>query len=143
MTLERLLIEIGGIGIDDRLINFSAAGSSIYQLNDMTVKDYPILYISPTGTHTITENITSYALTLFYIDRLLEDSSNDVDIHSTAIEVLKNIIRKIDRLDDVVYVSDEYSIQLFTETEKMKDRVNGAYATITVDILNTEICGVD
>lgn len=143
MTLERLLLEIGNIGINDKLINYAAAGSSIYSLNAMTIRNYPILYVSPTGTHTVTENLTTYALTLFYIDRLVEDSTNDVDIHSAGIEVLKNIIRKIDFLEGVVDVDNTYSIQLFTETEKMSDRCNGAFAQINVTIQNETICGIN
>lgn len=142
MTLQTLLNIIGEIGIRDRLINFSCAGSSIYQINDLTVVDYPILYTTPAGTHNVTPNYTSYELTLYYIDRLLEDNSNDVNIHSVGVEVLKNIINKIKAVEDVVEVEDEYDIILFTDTEKMKDRCSGAYATIKVSVLNNTICSI-
>lgn len=140
MTLEGLLYAIGQIGINDKLINFAAAGGSIYEINDLTVRDYPILYVSPTGTHRMSENYTTYQVTIFFIDRLLEDNSNGVAIHSTAVEVLKNIIKKIAVLEGVAGISDEYTIQLFTETEKMKDRCNGAYATIEIMLLNESTC---
>lgn len=140
MTLEGLLYAIGQIGINDKLINFAAAGGSIYEINDLTIRDYPILYVSPTGTHRMSENYTTYQVTIFFIDRLLEDNSNGVAIHSTAVEVLKNIIKKIAVLEDVAGISDEYTIQLFTETEKMKDRCNGAYATIEIMLLNESTC---
>lgn len=140
MTLQGLLTGIGQIGINDRMINFAGAGGSIYELNDLDIRNYPILYVSPTGTHRISDNYTTYELSIFYIDRLADDSSNAVDIHSTAIEVLKNIIRKASLLDGVVGISEEYTIQLFTETEKMKDRCNGAYATVSFTIINDSAC---
>lgn len=143
MTLYALLNTIGDLGIKDKLINYSCAGSSIYQINDLPIRDYPILYCSPTGTHNVTENFTTYQLTLYYIDRLLEDSSNDVNIHSVGIEVLKNIINKIKKLDDVIEVGENYDITLFTETERMKDRTNGAFATIEVSVLNNSICPIE
>lgn len=140
MTLQALLNIIGSIGIEDKLINFAGAGGSIYDINDLTIRDYPILYVSPTGTHRVEENFTSYQLTIFYIDRLLEDNSNGTNIHSTGVEVLKNIIRKVATLDGVIGVSDEYTINLFTETERMKDRCNGAYATLEITVLNDYVC---
>lgn len=140
MTLQALLNIIGSIGIEDKLINFAGAGGSIYEINDLTIRDYPILYVSPTGTHRVEENFTSYQLTIFYIDRLLEDNSNGTNIHSTGVEVLKNIIRKVATLDGVIGVSDEYTINLFSETERMKDRCNGAYATLEITVLNDYIC---
>lgn len=140
MTLQALLNIIGSIGIEDKLINFAGAGGSVYEINDLTIRDYPILYCSPTGTHRVEDNFTTYSIVLFYIDRLLEDNSNGTNIHSTGVEVLKNIIRKVATLDGVVSVSDEYTINLFTETERMKDRCNGAYATLEITVLNDYIC---
>ena len=140
MTLQALLNIIGSIGIEDKLINFAGAGGSVYEINDLTIRDYPILYCSPTGTHRVEDNFTTYSIVLFYIDRLLEDNSNGTNIHSSAVEVLKNIIRKAARLDEVISISDEYTINLFTETEKMKDRCNGAYATVEFTVANDYIC---
>lgn len=142
MTLERLLLEIGQVGIKDKLINFSCGGSSIFEINSLTIKEYPILYISPTGNHNVTENYTEFELTLYYIDRLLEDSSNDVNIHSVGIEALKNIINKIKRIDGVLDVSNEYTIILFKETEGMSDRCSGAYAQVRVTVQNGNNCGL-
>lgn len=142
MTLQGILTAIGNLSINDRLVGLAAAGNSIYEVNDLTVCNYPLLFISPTGTHRISDNYTSYALTLFYIDRLAEDNSNSVAIHSTAIEVLKNLIRKIRGLEGVVDISDEYAINLFTEQEKFKDRCNGAYATLEVTLVNDTVCAI-
>jgi len=142
MTLSRLLNTIGIIGVRDKLVNFTGCGGSVYELNDLSIHNYPILYVSPTGTHRVEENYTTYQLTIFYIDRLLEDNSNAVDIHSAAVEILKNIIRAIENTDGVIGVSDEYSINLFTETEKFKDRCNGAYATVEISVVNDTVCEV-
>lgn len=140
MTLEYILEEISKVALNDELVNYSCAGGSIYELNHSTIKAYPLFYTSPTGQHKYERNTTTYALTLFYIDRLLEDSSNDVQIHSTAIESLKEIIKRIKEIDGVISVSNEVTIQLFTETERMADRCSGAYANINVRVKNDNIC---
>lgn len=140
MTLQGLLTALGNIAINDRMVSWAGAGSSVYSINDLTIRDYPIFFASPTGTHRVEDNWTTYQLTLFFIDRLLEDNSNDMDIQSTAIEVLKNLIKKAAEQDGVVAVSDEYTITLFVDTEKFKDRCSGAYATVEFSIKNDSTC---
>lgn len=140
MTLEKLLYRIGEMGIRNKVINYSAAGSSIYEINANTIKSYPILFSSPTGNHKITDNMSEYEITLYYIDRLLNDSGNDIQIFSTAIEQLKYIIRNIDNMSDVLEVSEEYEIVNFTETEALNDRTAGAYTTIRINTKNQSDC---
>lgn len=140
MTLENLLYNIGKTAIKNKVINYAAAGSSIFELNAETIVDYPLLFASPTGNHEVRVNTTDYEITLYYIDRLLRDSANDVQIFSTGVEQLKLIMRMIENIDGVVEVADTYSISNFAETEKMNDSVAGAFATVTITVLNTSEC---
>lgn len=143
MTLENLLALITEIGLNDRLVNFAACGNSVYDINSYQIKNYPLLFVSPTGMQGVSERFVTYTLTIFYIDRLLTDNSNQIQIHSIAIDALKNIINKIEAFDDVIEVEDNYNITLFTENEKFSDVCNGAFATIRVKTLNNSTCGVE
>lgn len=136
MTLKILLKEIGEMGKAQKLINFSAAGTSLDQINGMEVKWYPLLFSSPTGTHTVAENTTTFEITLYYIDRLLTDYSNDIDIFSSAIENLKNLINGIKTIPGVLDVVDNYTIRNFASTEKMNDSLAGAYAQVRIMVAN-------
>ncbi len=137
MTLKTLIDRIGKLAIDEKIINFSAAGNDIYSLNGMNIDGYPVLFTCPAGTHTVRDNTTTYSLTLFYIDRLLEDGSNDIDIYSVSIEQLKNLILKIDNIIGVLGVEEVYTITNFeTDPGKMDDFCGGAYATIKVKTSN-------
>jgi len=140
MTLKYLLNEISKTAIRQKCINYAAAGSDIYQLNALRVDSYPVLFTSPTGNHTVNENTTTYEVTIYYLDRLTEDNSNDIDIQSTAIEQLKNMVRWIAVFDGVVSVSEEYQITNFIETEAFNDRIAGAYCTIEIEVLNNFTC---
>lgn len=140
MTLKYLLNAISTKSINQKCINYAAAGSDIYQLNVLRVDAYPVLFTSPTGNHSVNENTTIYELTLYYLDRLTEDNVNDIDIQSAAIEQLKNIVRHIATIDGVIRVSEEYSITNFIETEAFNDRLCGAYTTIQVEVLNNFVC---
>lgn len=140
MTLKYLLNTISTTAINQKVINYSAAGSDIYQLNALRVDSYPVLFTSPTGNHIVNENTTTYELTLYYLDRLTEDNINDIDIQSVAIEQLKNMVKHIATFDGVVSVSEEYNITNFIETEAFDDRLGGAFCTIQIEVLNSFIC---
>ena len=140
MTLKNLIDNIAKLAIDQKCINYSAAGTSIYQLNPKQVDAYPVLFQSPTGDHIVNENTTTYEITLYYLDRLTEDSINDIVIYSASIEQLKNIVRGIELLDGVLKVVDGYTITNFADTESFDDRLCGAYTTIQITVTNTDTC---
>lgn len=143
MTLKSLLDQIGEMGKAQELIEFSAAGTSLAQINPMEIKWYPLLFSSPTGTHQIKEDTKTFAITLYYCDRLLEDYSNDIDILSSSIENLQNLINGIKTIPGVVDVDATYTIRNFANTEKMNDSLAGAYADIKVTVPNDTVCFVD
>lgn len=140
MTLETLIYNIGELALKNNLVNAYFAGGSLYELNAETINEYPIIFLTPAGDHTVKENTTRFSLTIYYADRLWDDDRNETDICSAAIETLKNLMRQISYLDWVAYVQEEPSIRLFTETERMNDRVAGAYMQVWVEILNASTC---
>ena len=140
MTLKQLLISISDYAIHKKLINYSCAGSSIYAINPKEINSYPILFASPTGNHSVTPDTTEYQITLYYLDRLLADSSNDIDIFSSGIEILKDLINGIKNINGIVDVSEDYNVINFTETERLNDRIAGAYTTVDITVLNASLC---
>lgn len=135
-TLEQL---ISNLAISLKGVSYACAGASVYDINSLTVRNYPLVYTSPTGTQDVQDNTTSYELTIFYIDRLLEDNSNDNDIFSTAIETLKILAKKIESFEGVLNV-ERNGITLFTEKEKFSDRCAGAFMNITTLAANNNVC---
>lgn len=140
MNLKSLLVAIGEMGKQQKLINFSAAGTSLDQINGINVEWYPALFSSPTGNHNVLDNTTTYEITLYYIDRLLPDYSNDLDVLSSAVENLKNLVVGIRSIPGVVEVLNNYTIRNFANTEKMNDSLAGAYAVIRVKVANDTVC---
>lgn len=143
MTLKYLTDRIGELAIREKLVNYCASAGSIGALNPLTVNQYPVLFITPSGSHRVEESTCTYTLTLTYIDRLLSGNDNDIDIYSTSIEELKNLINGIRLIDGVVSVDVEYDIRNFTDTEALNDKVSGSYATIRIVTLEDTICWVD
>lgn len=140
MTLQTLINEISKLAIKQKCVNEALGGTDIYSINGMTIKDYPLLFASPTGGHRFNGNTTEYTITLYYLGRLLDDFSNDITLLSTAVEQLKNIIYGIGTIKGVVGVEENYDIVNFTETEAFDDKLAGAYATIRIEAINETIC---
>lgn len=140
MTLQNLIDTIARFGIQNKIINCSMAGSSIYDINGDTIDGYPLLFTSPTGTHRVERDTTTYEITLYYLDRLVQDRSNEMNVLSTAVEALKNIIWGIANLDGIVDVTESLNIRNVTETEVFADAVAGAYVTFEVKVLNAFTC---
>ena len=92
MNLLELCKNLGEMAKAQELVNYSAAGSSLGEIHPLQLDWYPLFFIIPSGTHTVYDDTTRYDLTLYYVDRLLEDNSNTIDIFSSAIENLKNIL---------------------------------------------------
>ncbi len=140
MTLEALQYLVTDLALKHNLVNCAMSGPSIYAINPEDIKEYPLIFVSPTGTHTIKENTTRYSLTFFYMDRLFEDSSNEETINSAGIETLRNLKLQLSKIEVVTDIQEDADIRLFTETERMADRVAGAYMTIWIETLNPSTC---
>lgn len=141
MSLEFLLNELCELGIRHNLVNYTAAGGSIYQLNSETIDSYPFFFFSPTEDIRIEKNFTTYGLVVFYVDRLIGDNMNDTQVYSNGTLAIQNLMRQVKAMDGIVGV-DDYSIRVFSETEKMADKVNGAYARVNITTLNSYNCSI-
>lgn len=141
MSLELLIQVLCEFGLKRNLVNWASAGPSIYAINPEEIKNYPFLFISPTERIQVGKNTTEYGLTIYYADRLLDDSSNETQIFSMGAETLTNFLRQIENLEGIVEVSDP-SIRLFTNSEKMQDRLSGAYTVVTITVLNSANCPI-
>ena len=72
MNLQELCRSLGEMAKAQELVQFSAAGASLAEINPLQVNYYPLFFIIPSGTHMVKDDTTRYDLTLYYIDRLLE-----------------------------------------------------------------------
>ena len=141
MSLELFLNIICDLAIKRNLVNYAAAGPSIYQLNAETIDSYPFIFVSPTNDVVTRKNFTDYTITLFYVDRLLSDNMNETHIFSIANDTLVNLLRQLKSLEGIVDVG-EPTVRLFTESEKLNDKCAGAYAQVTITVLNDANCPV-
>lgn len=140
MTLKNLTDKIAKLAIEQKCINYSCAGTSLYQINPKEVDAYPVLFQAPSGDHQVNDNSTTYEISLYYFDRLTEDYGNDIDVYSASIEQLKHIVKGIGTIDGVLKVETGYTITNFAETESFDDSIAGSFTTIRIETKNNEIC---
>ena len=138
MTLYKLVQDVCNLGKAQPNISFVSQGD-IYQLNHNQDIDYPAFIVTQ-GTHTGSDyDEEQFTLTLFAVDRLVSDKSNEIDVQSWANDVLMDVTRKIEEFY-IGTVQPGFKIQTFTE--KFDSLCAGAYATIAVTIENNDCdCG--
>lgn len=108
--------------------NFNS-GQHRYGAINMTVQS--VVDVNP--------SLSKVNFVLFYMDRLLDDNSNKIEIQSVALTVLKQIIN---RLEDTYNIS--FSNMTYTPfSEKLADMVAGMYLSASISIESDVLCADD
>ena len=139
MTLYELIENIKNLGKSEPNVSFVTQGD-IYELNHQQDIDYPAFVVTQ-GTHfgSAENGVENYGLTLFLVDRLTSDKSNELDVQSWADTGLKNIISRIEE-HNLGVIQGQYTVQTFTE--KFDSLCAGAYVSlnIQVQVLDCNCC---
>ena len=130
MTLYKLVQDVCNLGKAQPNVNFVTQGD-IYQLNHNQDVDYPAFVVTQ-GTHTGSDyDEEQFTLTLFAVDRLVSDKSNEIDVQSWANSVLLSVIKNIGDFY-IGTVQSGFKIQTFTE--KFDSLCAGAYVTLAINV---------
>lgn len=124
MTLLELYNYIKRIAGKEANINTTV--DDFYDLNTEDVK-YSAFVIQQ-REHSKDTEWMNYSFYFGYVDRLTEDKSNEIEIQSTAIEILSNIINRIYKDFDISYGSVVPFTQRFTA------ECSGAYIAVTIPV---------
>ena len=134
MTLSQLISLFEGIAQQQPSINMIVQ-QDVFRLNSAPSLKYGV-FAWTQGQHTGNINgMSAYSFSLFYVDRLKEDLSNQIEIQSVGCETLGNILRMLDEHD--VEVSS-YTIQTFNQ--KFTDECAGVFCNVTLSVLPTTEC---
>lgn len=138
MTLYSLINELLDIAKNQPNINYVGEGD-IYSLNSKSNLDYSLFFITQTN-HSLAENTHTYNLVLYYIDRLLADDSNRLQVQSQAILEITNIVNLFNAQNEDIQI--DYNIDFTTFIHKFQDNCAGAFANVTITAdAELGICG--
>ena len=135
MNLARLVEKMKGVALAQPSVR-TVVENDVFRLNAMASARYGVFAFTQ-GQHRAnmdTETVT-YVFSLFYVDRLTEDASNEIEVQSVGIETLTNIIHTL---------ADEFGVgpwTINTFNQRFADLCAGAYATVAIDVPFDYTCG--
>lgn len=128
MTLAQLIATMEGVALEQRSIR-SVVRNDVFRLNDMPSAQYGVFaYTQGRHRFDFDTGIAYYAFTLFYVDRLTEDAGNEIEVQSTGISTLANIVRAMWEAHDIP-LDGSWSADTFNQ--RFADLCAGAFATVT------------
>ena len=144
MQLKQLIENICEYAVKNDICNTAMGGLSLYDVNFKQDNLYPLIYVTPATPHTISNNTINYSLSIYFIDRLLRDNENNIDIVNASVGKLQQIINIIKSFDDVLKVDDNYNITNFADTQRLSDNVAGGFVTLSITVQNMQgVCAID
>lgn len=102
--------------------------NDIFRLNSYADARYGV-FAWVQGRHrvdSLTPDFIRYSFTLYYVDRLRNDIANQVEVQSTGIETLQNVLRM---LRDESIEPETYEFQAFNQ--RFADECAGVFCSVT------------
>lgn len=134
MNYKEAVNTILDIASNHKMVNEVGYGDIYEHLNSGEHK-YPCVFLTVENVGSDPNATNVINATLFYVDRLTEDSSNKLDIQSFAITVLEFLTNQY---TDVFLQVETTNITLFTE--KFADLTAGGYIQIGITYNADNIC---
>ena len=111
--------------------------NDIFRLNALADARYGVFaFVQGQHSTSVDSNLVTYAFTLFYVDRLKNDRSNQIEIQSVGIQTLDNIIRTMDEMG--IYSETSYSFQVFNQ--RFVDECAGVFCNVSLSVPVDSVC---
>lgn len=137
MTLKEFIGMVEAIAEQQPAIN-QIVKNDVYKLNSLKDVEYSV-FAWQQRQHREAEDYWDYSFQLFYIDRLVQDAGNEIEVESIALDILSNIILTVLEVGEgEIELVDYPYYQAFTQ--KFKDECAGAYVTVTFRVPKSCIC---
>jgi len=138
MTLYDTIRVMESIAARQPAVNMIVENNA-YKLNDIADAKYAV-FAFVQDQHSVDPNnsFATFRFSLFYIDRLVSDKSNQTEVQSVGIEVLSNILRGLVKADFEV---GEVTFQPFAE--RFTDECAGVYCDVAIGTELSSVCEYD
>lgn len=111
--------------------------NDVFRLNAKADARYGVFsFVQGEHSSAIDTNVVTYAFTLFYVDRLKNDRSNQIEIQSVGIQTLDNVIRTLDEMG--IYAETGYSFQVFNQ--RFVDECAGVMCRVSLSVPIGSVC---
>ena len=110
--------------------------NDIFRLNTYADAKYGVFaWTQQPHTGDASGDLITYAFNVFYVDRLTEDRGNQVEVQSTGIEVLANVIRTMQ--DAGCFAG---SVTYTTFSQRFLDECAGVFASVAFEVPVGTVC---
>lgn len=111
--------------------------NDIFRLNACSDARYGVFgWLQQEHSGNVDSSLMDFRFTFFYVDRLTEDKSNQIEVQSVGIETLDNIIRKLYELE--ICAEGDYTIRPFNQ--RFLDECAGAFVNVTLSVPVSGLC---
>lgn len=137
MTLEQTIRIIEQVAKAQPAIK-TIVENDIYRLNSLPDVKYGVFaFLQNQHSADIDSDLITYNFTLFYVDRLTADKGNQINVQSTGVAVLNNIIRTLADKFGILAMGG-YSFQPFNQ--RFTDECAGVYTNVALQVEIDGIC---
>lgn len=134
MTLMQLIQTLERVAMNQPDIRMIVR-NDVFRINSAPSLQYGV-FAWTQGQHTgSTQGQSSFSFSLFYVDRLKEDLSNQVEVQSVGCETLSNIVRTLEEYDIEV---GSYTLQTFNQ--RFTDECAGVFCNVTLSVMPSYGC---
>lgn len=136
MTLLELIQTLEAVASRQPSVNM-VVENDVFRLNSKADAKYGVFaFVQGQHSTTIDSSVITYTFTLFYVDRLKNDRSNQIEIQSVGIQTLDNIIRELD--DMGIYCEQTYTFQVFNQ--RFVDECAGVFCNVNLSVPVGSVC---
>jgi hypothetical protein len=136
MTLQQVIKAIEVVASQQPSVNMIVQ-NDIFRLNSKSDAKYGVFGWTQ-GQHSASADSSwfTYSFTFFFVDRLKNDMSNQIEVQSVGIQTLDNILRKLDELG--FYINSSYSFQPFNQ--RFLDECAGVFCNVSLQVPVNSLC---
>lgn len=134
MTLAQVIDIFEKVAMQQPSINMIVR-NDVFRINTSPSLKYGV-FAWTQGQHSGSiAGMTSFAFSFFYVDRLKEDLSNQVEVQSAGCETIGNILRALEEYDIEV---GNYTMQTFNQ--RFTDECAGVFCNVTLSVPQVSAC---
>lgn len=134
MTLAQVIDIFEKVAMQQPSINMIVR-NDVFRINTSPSLKYGV-FAWTQGQHSGSiAGMTSFAFSFFYVDRLKDDLSNQVEVQSAGCETIGNILRALEEYDIEV---GNYTMQTFNQ--RFTDECAGVFCNVTLSVPQVSAC---
>lgn len=139
MTLQETTRLINWVASKQPNVNGIIETGDILELNNSSWEQKYSVVCATQESHQVTGDFYTFNFVVYYVDRLTFDKKNQLEVQSTAIEVLANIANSLNVNNNLV---DVVVSSATTFTEKFVSECAGAWVNISITTPKWSVCEI-